>query len=104
METYDDFTGFLRAGSVASYAKIHGVQTYPWMQRLEQHPAYDDFWQGQALDRLIATRPCTVPTMWEQGLWDQEDMGTQLDRAEGQGVPVQQLPGHGSMAAQPGQH
>ena len=73
-ETYDDFTGFLRAGSVAAYAQSHGVQGYPWLQRMEAHPAYDGFWQGQALDRLIAERPCKVPTMWEQGLWDQEDM------------------------------
>ena len=73
-ETYDDFTGFLRAGSVASYAQAHGVQGYPWLQRQEVHAAYDGFWQGQALDRLIADKPCRVPTMWEQGLWDQEDM------------------------------
>ena len=39
-----------------------------------EHPAYDAFWQGQALDRLIAEHPPQVPTMWIQGLWDQEDM------------------------------
>jgi hypothetical protein len=38
------------------------------------HPAYDAFWQGQALDKLVAERPSQVPTMWIQGLWDQEDM------------------------------
>ncbi len=73
-ESYDDFTGFLRAGSIASYAQSHGVQAYPFLQRMEEHPAYDGFWQGQALDHLIAEKPCKVPTMWEQGLWDQEDM------------------------------
>ena len=39
-----------------------------------QHPAYDTFWQGQALDKLVAQHPSPVPTMWIQGLWDQEDM------------------------------
>jgi putative CocE/NonD family hydrolase len=39
-----------------------------------EHPAYDAFWQGQALDKLVAERPSQVPTMWIQGLWDQEDM------------------------------
>ena len=39
-----------------------------------QHPAYDGFWQGQALDKLLAANPSNVPTLWEQGLWDQEDM------------------------------
>jgi putative CocE/NonD family hydrolase len=38
------------------------------------HPAYDGFWQGQALDKLLAANPSNVPTIWEQGLWDQEDM------------------------------
>ena len=39
-----------------------------------QHPAYDAFWQGQALDKMLAANPSNVPTLWEQGLWDQEDM------------------------------
>jgi putative CocE/NonD family hydrolase len=39
-----------------------------------EHPAYDEFWQGQALDKLIAEHPPQVPAMWIQGLWDQEDM------------------------------
>src|SRR6202453_1009309 len=39
-----------------------------------EHPNYDAFWQGQALDKLIAEHPPQVPTMWLQGLWDQEDM------------------------------
>ncbi len=73
-ETYDDYDGFLRAGSVAAYAQSHGVQSYPFLQRMESHPAYDSFWQSQALDRLVAAHPSHVPTMWEQGLWDQEDM------------------------------
>ena len=38
------------------------------------HPAYDPFWQGQALDKLVVEHPSQVPTMWVQGLWDQEDM------------------------------
>ena len=40
-----------------------------------EHPAYDAFWQGQALDKLVAAAAARqVPTMWLQGLWDQEDM------------------------------
>jgi putative CocE/NonD family hydrolase len=41
---------------------------------MAEHPAYDAFWQAQALDKLIAEHPSNVPTLWEQGLWDQEDM------------------------------
>ena len=73
-ETADDYEGFLRAGSLDAWAKAHGVDDYPWLKRTEAHPAYDAFWQGQALDKLVVRHPSHVPTMWEQGLWDQEDM------------------------------
>ena len=71
---YDDYEEFLRAGSAADYARLKGIDQLPWWQRLSAHPAYDEFWQEQALDHLIARRPLKVPTLWEQGLWDQEDM------------------------------
>jgi putative CocE/NonD family hydrolase len=73
-ETLDDYEGFLRAGSVDGWTRAHGVADYPWLRRTEAHPAYDAFWQGQALDKLVVQHPSHVPTMWEQGLWDQEDM------------------------------
>jgi putative CocE/NonD family hydrolase len=73
-EIYDDYDGFLRAGSVDGWAKAHGVDQYPYYQREVRHAAYDAFWQGQALDKLVAQHPSSVPTMWEQGLFDQEDM------------------------------
>ena len=71
---YDDYDGFLRAGSAGDYAAAHGLDRLPWIAKMEAHPAYDAFWSGQALDRLVAERPSAVPTMWIQGLWDQEDM------------------------------
>jgi uncharacterized protein len=70
----DDYEEFLRAGSAGAYALLHGLDQLPFMRRVTEHPAYDGFWQGQALDRLVAERPSEVPTMWLQGLWDQEDM------------------------------
>ncbi len=71
---HDDYEEFRRAGSVDGFARSHGVEQYPFYQRMAAHPAYDGFWSGQALDKLVAAHPSTVPTMWEQGLWDQEDM------------------------------
>ena len=38
-----------------------------------EHPAYDAYWQGQAVDKLLAARTLTVPTMLVVGQWDQED-------------------------------
>ncbi|MGH8155557.1 MAG: CocE/NonD family hydrolase [Rhodanobacteraceae bacterium] len=73
-EHYDDYTNFLDAGSAGAYAEANGLRQLPWWNRFAAHPAYDAFWQLQALDRLLAAHPSGVPTMWLQGLWDQEDI------------------------------
>ncbi|WP_294298710.1 CocE/NonD family hydrolase [uncultured Sphingomonas sp.] len=70
---YDDYENF-RHGSAGDWAKKAGYDLLPYWQRMQAHPAYDAFWQGQALDKLVAANPSNVPTLWEQGLWDQEDM------------------------------
>ena len=71
---YDDYEAFRRAGSAGDYAKAAGLDQLPFWRKVSEHPAYDAFWQGQALDRILPGRPSNVPTMWVQGLWDQEDM------------------------------
>jgi len=73
-DAYDDYEAFRRAGSAGAYARAHGLDQLPWAEKMIEHPAYDAFWQGQALDKLVAQHPSQVPTMWIQGLWDQEDM------------------------------
>ncbi len=71
---YDDYDNFREVGSAGDWAKKSGYDQLPYWQRMVAHPAYDEFWQGQALDKLLAANPSNVPTIWEQGLWDQEDM------------------------------
>jgi len=71
---YDDYDNFLRAGSAGDFARVAGLDQLPWWRKLTEHPAYDAFWQAQALDKIMAAQPLKVPTMWIQGLWDQEDM------------------------------
>lgn len=73
-EGYDDYTNFLREGSAGDLARANGLDQLPFWRKVEEHPAYDGFWQGQALDKIMASLPLKVPTMWLQGLWDQEDM------------------------------
>jgi uncharacterized protein len=73
-EGYDDYANFLNAGSAGDFARASGLEQLPFWRKLHEHPAYDAFWQGQALDRIMAQQPLKVPTMWLQGLWDQEDM------------------------------
>ena len=38
------------------------------------HPSYDSFWSGQAVDKILAKQPVTVPTMLVHSLWDAEDI------------------------------
>jgi len=71
---YDDYENFRRAGSAGDFASAAGLNQLPWWRKLTEHPAYDVFWQAQALDKTMAAQPLQVPTMWIQGLWDQEDM------------------------------
>ena len=71
---YDDYENFRRAGSAGDYAKAAGLDQLPWWRKISGHPAYDAFWQAQALDKTMADQPLKIPTMWIQGLWDQEDM------------------------------
>jgi putative CocE/NonD family hydrolase len=71
---YDDYENFRRAGSAGDFAKGAGLDQLPWWRKVSEHPAYDAFWQAQALDKVMAAQALKVPTMWIQGLWDQEDM------------------------------
>jgi uncharacterized protein len=71
---YDEYTNFLSNGSTGDFARLGGVDQLPYWRKIEEHPAYDAFWQGQALDKMVGKLPLRIPTMWIQGLWDQEDM------------------------------
>ena len=71
--TGDDYARYLEAGSMADYARKYRIEDIPFVQKLTQNPAYTDFWSLQAVDKWMAARPLTVPTMLEVGQWDQED-------------------------------
>ncbi|HEX8785774.1 MAG TPA: CocE/NonD family hydrolase, partial [Telluria sp.] len=70
----DDYEAFLRAGSTGDFAHEYGVDQLNFTKKLFEHPAYDSYWQEQALDRILAKRSLTVPTMTVVGRWDQEDI------------------------------
>ncbi|QJU60015.1 CocE/NonD family hydrolase [Sphingomonas sp. AP4-R1] len=79
----DDYDAYLRAGSAGDFAKAHKLEQFGMWRRMVDHTAYDAYWQGQALDKLVAAHPSNVPTMWLQGLWDQEDMYGAIHSWEG---------------------
>jgi len=70
---YDDYDAFLGANAQA-IAERSGADKLPFWQRLAAHPAYDSYWQQQAVDRVLASKPLAVTTMNIDGLWDQEDI------------------------------
>lgn len=69
----DYYTEFLSAGSAGGYVKKYGLDQLPGVRKLMEHPSYDAWWQGQALDKILGARPLTVATMLVVGQWDQED-------------------------------
>jgi hypothetical protein len=69
----DDYTAYLEAGSIGDFARKWGIDQYPATRKVMENPAYTAFWSGQAVDKWLAARPLTVPTMLVVGQWDQED-------------------------------
>jgi putative CocE/NonD family hydrolase len=71
---YDYYDEFLRPGSAGELARRHGLEQMGFWRKLAAHPAYDSFWQGQAMDRILAGQPLKVPVLLVHSLWDQEDI------------------------------
>ncbi len=71
---YDTYTEALEAGSAGNWAHERGLEPFGFYQKISQHPAYDAFWQGQALDKILGAQKLTVPTLLTAALWDQEDI------------------------------
>jgi uncharacterized protein len=70
---YDEFETWLKAVNAGEFGRQVGLDKLPAWRRLTEHPDYDEFWQQQALDRLLKSRPCEVPTMHVHSQWDAED-------------------------------
>jgi putative CocE/NonD family hydrolase len=72
--TKDDYDLYLRAGSAGELARQRGLEQVGFWKKIVEHPAYDAFWQEQAMDKVLAKQPLKVPVMLVHGLWDQEDI------------------------------
>ena len=70
----DDYALYLKAGSAGDLASARGMDQLGFWRKLVAHPAYDAFWQGQAVDKLLAKEPLAIPTMLVHSLWDEEDI------------------------------
>ena len=73
-DTYDTYEIYLRAGNAGNLAASRGLEQLEFWRMLAEHPSYDAYWQGQAVDKLLGKEPLTVPMMIVGGLFDQEDI------------------------------
>jgi putative CocE/NonD family hydrolase len=71
---FDDYDEFLDAVSAGEYGRRHGLEQVGFWRKILAHPTYDAFWREQAVDKVLAAKPLTVPVLLVHSLWDQEDI------------------------------
>jgi putative CocE/NonD family hydrolase len=71
---FDDYDMFMDAGSAGELGQRRGLEQTGFWRKVIAHPSYDAFWQDQAVDKLLASEPITVPTLLVHSLWDAEDI------------------------------
>jgi uncharacterized protein len=71
---YDDYDMFMHAVSAGELGRIHALEQVGFWRKILEHPSYDAYWQDQAVDKILAKEPLSVPVMLVHSLWDQEDI------------------------------
>jgi putative CocE/NonD family hydrolase len=71
---FDDYDVYMDAVSAGELGRSHGMEQLGFWNKLIAHPSYDNFWQEQAMDKILADQPLKVPVMLVDSLWDQEDI------------------------------
>jgi len=71
---HDDYDAYLEAGSAGETARRRGLEQVGFWRKILAHPGYDAFWRQQAVDKVLAARPLSVPVMIVHSLWDAEDI------------------------------
>ncbi|BBD79462.1 glutaryl-7-ACA acylase [Aerosticca soli] len=71
---FDQYDLYMHYGSAGALGDAYGMRQLGFWNKLIAHPAYDAFWQQQAVDKLLGAQPLDVPVMLVHSLWDQEDI------------------------------
>ena len=71
---FDDYDFYMEAGSAGELGRRHGLEQVGFWRKILAHPSYDSFWRDQAMDRILAAQPLSVPVMLVASFWDQEDI------------------------------
>ena len=53
---FDDYDMYMQAVSAGEIGRRRGMEQIGFWRKLVEHPAYDAWWQDQAMDRLLAAR------------------------------------------------
>ena len=72
IDRYDRYDWYLQFPTLDSLARATGVSTLPSWRSFVEHPAWDEYWQSKAMQRVL-TKP-DVPILTVGGFWDQEDL------------------------------
>jgi hypothetical protein len=70
----DDYDQYMSAGSAGELGRRHGLEQVGFWRKVLEHPSYDSWWREQAMDKLLAAHPPTIPVMLVHSLWDAEDI------------------------------
>ncbi|MES2256771.1 MAG: CocE/NonD family hydrolase [Pseudomonadota bacterium] len=70
----DDYDFYIRGVSAGALGEAHGLTQMGFWNKVIAHPAYDSFWQAQAMDQILAKQPINVPILLVGSLWDAEDI------------------------------
>ena len=70
----DHYQAVLEAGTLAELGKRYGADRLKAWKRMIEHPAYDAYWQDQALHRQLEKVARRVPVLNVHSLFDQEDL------------------------------
>lgn len=50
-------------GSAGATGKAYAMGQIGFWNKLVEHPAYDRFWSGQAMDKILAKQPLKMPVL-----------------------------------------
>ena len=71
---HDEYAFWMKYGSAGAAAAAYGLDQLGFWKKLVAHPAYDDWWRGQAMDKILGAQPLGVPVLLVHSLFDAEDI------------------------------
>ncbi len=75
---FDDYDEYMSSVSAGEEGRSHGLEQIGFWRKLTAHPAYDNFWSDQAMDKVLSAdfkeEGIKVPILLVHSLWDQEDI------------------------------